>query len=147
MLLQITLGSTLLLMSILIAGGSLWFMEYALFRASPWLTREPHRAKMMLVVCIASIWALAVVTAGVWLWALSLWSLGIFADIESSVYFSLVAFTTLGFGDILLPQEWRLLSGLAATNGLLSFGVLTAILVEAVRQVRLRQLSLKKGDG
>jgi hypothetical protein len=140
MLIQIVIGSALLLVSIAIAGGSLWTLESILMRANPWLTREPHRQKIMLVLCVASVWALAVVSIGVWLWAATFWALGIFSDLETSVYFSLVSFTTLGFGDILLPQEWRLLSGLAATNGLLNFGVLTAILIEAVRQVRIRQL-------
>ena len=75
----------------------------------------------------------------VWIWAIALWVLNIFQTIEASVYFSLVAFTTLGFGDILLPVEWRLLGGLAAANGLLIFGILTAMLVETLRQTRLRQ--------
>ena len=63
-----------------------------------------------------------------------------FATLEASVYFSLVAYTTLGFGDILLPNDWRLLSGMAAANGLLNFGLLTAILVETLRQIRLGQI-------
>ncbi|MEM9736953.1 MAG: ion channel, partial [Pseudomonadota bacterium] len=52
-----------------------------------------------------------------------------------ALYFSVVAFTTLGFGDVLLPQEWRLLAGLSAANGLLIFGVSTAFLVEVFRRV------------
>ena len=72
-------------------------------------------------------------------WAIALRLLGIFETFESSMYFSLVAFTTLGFGDILLPQEWRLLGGMAAANGLLLFGLLTAILVETLRLARREQ--------
>ena len=64
---------------------------------------------------------------------------GIFESFEASVYFALVAFTTLGFGDILLPLEWRLLAGLAAANGLLIFGIFTAMLVETIRETRSRQ--------
>ena len=129
-----------MLISILIVGCSLWILETLMAKAIGWLSREPQRLKMVLVMWLVSIWALGVVTIGVWLWALTFLGLGIFADLESSVYFALVAYTTLGFGDILLPDEWRLLSGLAATNGLLTFGALTAILVEAVRQLRNRQL-------
>ena len=140
MLLQLFIGSALMLISILIVGCSLWILETLMAKAIGWLSREPQRLKMVLVMWLVSIWALGVVTIGVWLWALTFLGLGIFADLESSVYFALVAYTTLGFGDILLPDEWRLLSGLAATNGLLTFGALTAILVEAVRQLRNRQL-------
>ena len=78
-------------------------------------------------------------TLAVWIWAFALYALEIFITFEASVYFALVAFTTLGFGDILLPQEWRLLSGISAANGLLMIGLLTAILVETLRETRLRQ--------
>ncbi|MEZ5913615.1 MAG: ion channel [Paracoccaceae bacterium] len=140
MILQILIGTLLMLISIVIAGFSYWAMEIALNRARRWLTREPHRPKLMLALCVAAVWILAQITAGVWTWALAFWFLEVFATLEASVYFSLVAFTTLGFGDILLPNDWRLLSGMAAANGLLNFGLLTAILVETLRQIRLGQI-------
>jgi hypothetical protein len=96
-----------------------------------------------MLVCVG-IWVLGVVTICVWIWALSLWSLGAFTTMEESVYFSLVAFSTLGLGDIVPPQEWRILSVMAAVNGFLSFGLLTALMVEALRQVRLSQLELRR---
>lgn len=139
MFIQIAIGSGLLLLSILIAGGSFWIMEWALLRDRAWLARPPHRPKLILVLIVAAIWILAQVTAGVWMWAFAMMALGIFDTLELSVYFALVAFTTLGFGDILLPDEWRLLSGMAAVNGLLNFGLVSAILVEALRQIRTHQ--------
>ena len=82
---------------------------------------------------------LAVVTCGVWIWALSLLEFGAFPNLESAVYFALVAFTTLGLGDMVAPQEWRILSAMAAVNGFLSFGLLSK------RCVRSAWLSLKSG--
>lgn len=93
----------------------------------------------MIALSMAMVWILVMMTSSVWIWAMALWLLEIFVTFEASVYFSLVAFTTLGFGDILLPVEWRLLGGLAAANGLLVFGLLTAMLVETLRETRLRQ--------
>lgn len=144
MLLQLALGTVLMLISILIAGLSYWGMELAMVRARPWLAREPHGIKLMVALCVAAIWILAQVTAGVWVWAIAFWLLDVFITIEASVYFALVAFTTLGFGDILLPHEWRLLAGMAAANGLLNIGLLTAVLVETLRQVRLEQIEGKR---
>ena len=87
--------------------------------------------------CPSSMLAVAaMLTVAVWIWAVAFRLLGIFGTLEASVYFSLVAFTTLGFGDVLLPQEWRLLSGLSAANGLLMFGLMTAVLVETLRETR-----------
>lgn len=143
---QIAIGSVLLLLSILMAGASFWVMEVVFVRQRVWLARPPHRPKLILVLVVAAIWILAQITAGVWMWAFAMMGLGIFDSLELSVYFSLVAFTTLGFGDILLPEEWRLLGGMAAANGLLNFGLVTAILVEALRQIRTHQINSLLGS-
>jgi hypothetical protein len=55
--------------------------------------------------------------------------------LEKAVYFSTVTFTTLGFGDITLDEEWRLLSSFEAANGLLMFGWTTALVFAAVQWV------------
>ena len=62
--------------------------------------------------------------------------LGVFENEEESVYFSLVSFTTLGFGDVILPDEWRILSGFVAADGFLLFGLNTAVLIEAMMRMR-----------
>jgi voltage-gated potassium channel Kch len=63
---------------------------------------------------------------------------------EEAVYFSTVTFTTLGYGDITLTPPWRLLSGIEAMNGILLFGVSTAILL-AIAQ-RLWNFSLPESS-
>lgn len=69
------------------------------------------------------------------LWALTFVLVGVFDTMEPAFYFSLVAYTTLGFGDIIVPTEWRLLSGFAAANGFLLFGWSTAYQVELLREL------------
>lgn len=144
MLTQIFLGSILLTLSILLGAASALLVETMLARMHPWLLREPHRPKLLVVIAGVSLWVLGMITVGVWLWAFAFFGLGVFATLEESVYFSLVTFTTLGFGDVLLPHQWRLLGGMAAANGFLSFGLLTALLVEALRQVRLDQFAARR---
>ncbi|MEM9898581.1 MAG: ion channel, partial [Pseudomonadota bacterium] len=65
-----------------------------------------------------------------------LYGFGIFDRLDTSYYFSLVAYTTLGFGDIILPENWRILSGLIAANGFLIFGWSTAFQVEYLNNLR-----------
>ncbi len=139
MLVQILIGSALMVLSILISGLGFWLMEILFARFAAWLSRPPHRPKQMLVLIATSLFILVLITLSVWIWALAFWGLGVFITLEASTYFSLVSFTTLGFGDVLLPQEWRLLAGMIAANGLLNIGLFTAILVEVMRQVRLGQ--------
>ena len=137
---QIALGSAMLILSIIIASGVFMAMEALLLRASGWLEREPHRPKLIVVLMAASLGILGQITIAVWMWALLLWGLDLFHTIEMAVYFSLTCFTTLGFGDVLLPQDWRLLGGLAATNGLLNIGFVTAVMVETLRYIRQSQI-------
>ena len=54
---------------------------------------------------------------------------------EQALYFSIVTFTTLGFGDITISGDWRLLSGIEAMNGILLFGWSTALLFAVVQRI------------
>ena len=65
----------------------------------------------------------------VWLWAISFIAFGAFSDPATSLYFALVTYTTLGYGDIVMAENIRLYGALAAVTGLLGFGLSTAFLV------------------
>jgi len=139
MALQLILGGALILLTTLVAGGGYLILEQALFRIQPWLMRAPHWPKLLVLLGASVAWILLILTISVWTWAIQLRLIGVFVTMEASVYFSIVAFTTLGFGDILLPQDWRLLGGMSAVNGLVMIGFLTAMLVEVLRRVRAVQ--------
>jgi ion channel len=47
-------------------------------------------------------------------------------DMQTSLYFSAVTYTTTGYGDLVLPKEWRLLAGVEALTGILMCGWSTA---------------------
>jgi hypothetical protein len=55
--------------------------------------------------------------------------------IEASLYFSTVSFTTLGYGDVLLDERWRMLAAFEAVNGIIIFGLTTAVIVVAVQRI------------
>ena len=85
-------------------------------------------------IIIGVLYILLIHTLNVWIWASVFYFLGAFNTYEPALYFSLISFTTVGFGDITLGPDWRLLSGLTAANGFLSFGWSTAYMVELVRR-------------
>ena len=68
-------------------------------------------------------------TLQVWLWAAWFLFSGALPDIEAALYFSLVSYTTLGYGDIVLAEDIRLFAAFSAVTGLLTFGLSTAFLV------------------
>lgn len=100
------------------------------------LRRFLRRFTNTATIVIGVLFVMLVQTANVWVWATTFYLVGVFKDFEPSLYFSLVSFSTLGFGDIILDEKWRLLSGLTAANGLLSFGWSTAYMVELVRRTQ-----------
>ena len=76
------------------------------------------------------------------MWALLFSGLGLLPDLETSFYFSGITFTTVGYGDEILPTCWRLLSVGLAVNGVLMAGWSTALLVYIVQrsmELRLQQ--------
>ncbi|GGL56947.1 potassium channel family protein [Wenxinia marina] len=142
MILQLALGTVMMTLTLLAIGVGFWAIELWLARSRDWLVRPPHRPRLLAALGVLGAWVIAEMTVAVWAWALLFLALGLFDHVEPAVYFALVVFTTLGFGDIILGHdEWRLLSGLAAANGLLSFGVMTALLVEGVRGIRVDQMA------
>ena len=66
-------------------------------------------------------------------WALIYSVLGAFEDFETALYFSGVTFTSLGYGDVVLTGRMRLLAPLQAANGLMMFGITTAVFIAAVQ--------------
>jgi Ion channel len=52
----------------------------------------------------------------------------------SLVYFAFVNYTTLGYGDVLPVERWRLLGPITAMNGVLLFGWSTAVIFEVLRR-------------
>ncbi len=146
MLLQIALGSGLLVLNVILMALAALVLESAFRTVHPWLIAPPQRPKLVLMLVAVGLWVLGVIAVGVWIWALSLHLIEAFGTFEEAVYFSVVAFSTLGLGDVVPHPEWRIFAAMASVNGFLSFGLLTALLVEALRQVRLAQLERRHRD-
>ncbi len=136
MMIQLTIGTVVIVATVLIAAVFVNVAIWGRQRFGFWIVRQPHNRKFVAVLTVTILWVQAASTVFTWLWALVYLAVGAFSTLEEAVYFSIVSFTTLGFGDILLPEKWRLLSGMAAANGLLMFGFFTAFIVEMMRRVR-----------
>lgn len=68
------------------------------------------------------------------LWAVVYRWMGQLPDFETALYFSGVTFTSLGLGDITLAGTARLLAPLQAANGLMMFGLSTAVFIDVLQQ-------------
>jgi hypothetical protein len=81
------------------------------------------------------VWFFLAIAAESWTWALLFYYLGGFQDIETALYFSTVTYTTLGYGDVVLGKDLRLLGAFAAANGTIIVGWTTALVFLAAEQV------------
>ena len=69
------------------------------------------------------------------LWAVLFVVCGEFRGFGNAFYHSAVNFTTLGYGDIVMRPSWRLLGPLEAANGVLMFGVSTAMIFAVIQRL------------
>ena len=139
MIWQLVVGSILILISIVIHASAMAYAVRTIQRHRAWLHRRPHFPRLVAALGGVSIWLLTSMTCSVWIWAIYFLLTGALKDLETSVYFSLVSFTTLGFGDIVLDKGHRLLSGMLAANGLILFGLTTAFLIEFLQRLHQAQ--------
>ena len=77
-------------------------------------------------------------------WALFFWWQRCLPDAESSFYFSGVTYATLGYGDLLLPKEWRLFGPLEALTGTLMCGLSIAFFFAVLSKKILERMKGKE---
>ena len=101
---------------------------------------HPSRTGWLKAIRPLAISMLAMMTANVvqialWGWLFVL--LGEFEEVYAAVYHSAVNFTSLGYGDVVMTQEWKLLGPLEAANGMLMLAM-TAAAMTAILQYIIR---------
>ena len=134
MLTQIFIGSILIILTIIV---QVFFIEVAIKNLTRFGPKLARKSKGFVIVLTATtLWLLAALTIATWIWAVAFIALGAFETPSKSLYFSMVSFTTLGYGDVTLPEKLELLSGFIAANGLVLFGLNTAFLIEVMSRFR-----------
>jgi hypothetical protein len=72
---------------------------------------------------------------GIAVWAGFYWWQECLPDGESAFYFAAVTYTTIGYGDLLLPREWRLLAPIEGLTGILMCGLSAAFFFAVVSKM------------
>ena len=126
---QIALGSLILGICSAIHIGILAIGVEILRRVGRRLLTPHKTGHWVLLTALAFIAVVLAHTIQVWVWAISFVALSIVQDFSEAIYFSLVTYTTLGYGDIIAGDDSRVFAAMAAVTGLLNFGLSTAFLV------------------
>ena len=106
-------------------GGIVLLAEWLLDRH---LERNKRTGMMSFTPVLIIIFAIFIVlhmteTA---IWAAFYFTWNLFPDFETALYYSLTSYTTIGFGDVVLPEKWRLLGGIEGITGVLLSGLSAA---------------------
>jgi voltage-gated potassium channel Kch len=102
--------------------------------ARPGLRRWPGTR---LLIGLAA-WTILLHLAEIATWGVFYAWMGAMPDLPTAWYFSAVTYTTTGYGDLILPAEWRLLGAIEALTGILMCGLSTGFFFAVVG--RLYQL-------
>jgi hypothetical protein len=104
-------------------------------------TARPSQRLILVMIATVSI-LMAAHVCEVFAWSLIYVLVGATPPGANLVYFAFVNYTTLGYGDVIPVERWRLLGPMTAMNGVLLFGWSTAVIFEVLR----RTVMLSRGE-
>ncbi|WP_404291884.1 potassium channel family protein [Microvirga sp. RSM25] len=133
MLRQLLLGGAVSLGNIAIHAIVMATVVGTARRALTWKHRWPNSWLTAVMVTTVGVLLVAHV-AEVITWAFAYVIFGAAPAEADVLYFAFVNYTTLGYGDVVPVERWRLLGPMAAMNGVLLFGWSTAVIFEVLRQ-------------
>lgn len=139
MLIPLVIGGAVLLLNMLIQVAAIVVMIRMIMRRE-----ETGRAAAgfgddmrILIVVLLVLFAGHLVQISVW--AGVFLAFEEFTDFATAFYHSTVNFATLGYGDIVMSERWRLLGALQAASGVLMFGLSTSTLFAVMNQIFRRR--------
>jgi voltage-gated potassium channel len=135
MLIQLVLAIVMVVMTVTVHLLGLAGLV-RLLRARHGLVRRVRKSALTLLLA-ASLGLFALHTLEIWLHAAVYLLVGAAANFEEALYFSTVTYTTLGYGDVVLAQTWRIFGAIEGATGLMMIGWSTAFLVSILAQLQL----------
>lgn len=134
MLTNLALGTLLIMLTVLMhMGGMILLTHIADWIVERFSIVKRHARTFVLVMLVYGLFA--VHTLELWLWAFAFWATGAIQHFADALYFSAITFSTVGYGDVQVAEDWRLMASLEAMNGFLLIGWSTAFLVAASTRI------------
>ena len=111
-----------------------------LARLLTWLVKAhalpPARLWPITWLLIRIAWALILIHAvEIMVWGLFYFAVGCLPTFSSAVYFSGVTYATVGYGDLLLPNSWRMLAPIEGLTGILMCGLSAGLFFAVVNRL------------
>lgn len=133
----------------LLMASNVVIHAYGVTLALRWVRRFPARSLPLtfgplLFIRLAG-WIVLLHVGEITVWASVYELAGAMRDLQSALYFSAVTYTTTGYGDLVLPQDWRLVGAVEALTGILMCGWSTGFFFAVVSRGSSDRKSDAKG--
>jgi hypothetical protein len=129
---EILIGTSFLLFTMMIHGVGMFVVMHRFERNwSNFLNEKRELRRQFYLGHLVILMLLTHLTEVLFI-ALVLWGVSAIPDFRTAFYFTGETYTTLGYGDVLLPTGWRQLALFIAMSGLFTFGWTTGVLVNIV---------------
>jgi hypothetical protein len=145
---------TVLLLASAIMAACVVIHTAGVVTIAEWLLerREAFRYRLSMpqfAVLLIALFAIVVVLhfAEAAIWAAFYYWWGLFGDYETSLYFSLKSYSTIGYGDVVLPKSWRVLGCLEGITGVLLCGLSTAFIFVVINAMIQYRTQRQAGEG
>jgi len=138
MLRQFLFGGSISVCNIVIHALIMTAVVRASQAAAARTATRPNLSLIAVMAATASVLMLAH-TSEILVWSLAYDLVDAVDESTDHLYFAFVNYTTLGYGDIVPVERWRLLGPMTAMNGVLLFGWSTAVIFEVLRKTMALQ--------
>jgi len=130
---QFAIGAVTSLVNIAIHAFIMAMVSWAARRAAKAFEKGLARLALVMMAAVTVLMAAHIMEIGVW--AIVYAALDVAPHRSEAFYFAFVNYTTLGYGDMLPKQYWRILGPMTAMNGIMLFGWSTAVIYDVLRTV------------
>ena len=148
MLNQLSLASVMVVVTVMVHLIGLNIIIKGVLRSHSRMLRRLRITPLTLLLS-ASVGIFAIHTVEIWIYAGLYLGLGSFKDFEEALYFSTVTYASVGYGDLLMPHNWRILGAIEGATGIIMFGWSTAFLASLLAKLNLLKhdwLTMEEGS-
>lgn len=117
-----------------------------LLRSHSEVMREVRLLPLTLLL-LAGMGIIAIHTVEIWIYAGIYLALGALGNFEEALYFSTQAYASIGYGDVLLPHDWRIFGAIEGPVGIIMLGWSTAFLVSLLARLKLLRHDWLRREG
>jgi voltage-gated potassium channel Kch len=136
-MMQLGVASLMVAMSVIMHLVGLGALVALMRRHHRRFGQNPKRLPQLIAILGAAFGLFALHTLEIWTYAILYVWIGALPDFDDALYFSTTTYTTLGYGDIVLPRTWRLVGAIESANGIILLGWSTAFFVSVINRIRL----------